>query len=227
MQSDPNLEALDQVAHALGPLLPEFILVGGCAVGLLITDPGRPSVRPTLDVDLLVEVTTKHRYYQVSESLRQLGFKERMDVICRWTKGELIVDVMPTEENVLGFSNRWYGLAARMSQQTTLPSGLQVRHVSPPLFIATKLESFNGRGEGNYQHHDIEDIVIVVDGRPELFEEIQLAPNEVREFIRDEFDTLLASPEFTDVLPWHLRGEAAEQARSVLILDRMRRMAGL
>jgi hypothetical protein len=226
-RSDPNLQSLELVAYALEPLLGEFVLVGGCAVGLFITDPLRPAVRHTLDVDLLVEVTTKSSYYQLSDKLRELGFREAGDVICRWTKDQLIVDVMPTEGTVLGFTNRWYDLAAKTALKSTLPSGLVVRHVSPPLFIATKIESFKSRGAGNYLHHDIEDVVNVVDGRPELVDEVRLAPPEVQEFIQEELDDMLARPAFTDRLQWHLRPDAVEQARVTVILERLRKLSGL
>src|SRR3970282_1344272 len=36
---DPNLDLLIRVAEALGGLRSRFVFVGGCATGLLITDP--------------------------------------------------------------------------------------------------------------------------------------------------------------------------------------------
>ena len=71
---DPNLASLELAALALGPLLDELVLVGGCATGLLITDPSVPPVRATLDVDLLTEVTPLSSYYALQERLRQRGF---------------------------------------------------------------------------------------------------------------------------------------------------------
>jgi hypothetical protein len=38
----------------LGPLLDELVFVGGCATGLLITDPASGGIRPTIDVDTIV-----------------------------------------------------------------------------------------------------------------------------------------------------------------------------
>jgi hypothetical protein len=43
--SHPNLDLLERAAAMLQPLLPEIVLVGGCATGLLITDPGAAAVR--------------------------------------------------------------------------------------------------------------------------------------------------------------------------------------
>ena len=80
---------------------------------------------------------------------------------------------MPTREDILGFSNRWYALAIETAETRTV-AGLQVRIVTPALFVATKLEAFRGRGRGDMvTSHDLEDIVTVVDGRPELVNEIE------------------------------------------------------
>jgi hypothetical protein len=40
-----NLDLLLDVVERLVPLLDEIVLVGGCATGLLVTDPGASSVR--------------------------------------------------------------------------------------------------------------------------------------------------------------------------------------
>lgn len=224
---DPNLGAVELVAFALGDLCEELVLVGGCAVGLLISDKGRPAVRATKDVDLIAEVLTLGSYYDLEQKLRDRGFQEGGDVICRWRKGELMIDVMPITEMGHGFTNRWYPLAVRYAQRRKLPSGKEIKMASSGLFIAMKLEAFHGRGGGDYGHHDIEDIVNLVDGRVELFDEVQQGDSSVREFIRQELDDLLADVAFTDQLPWHLHGDPANQARAPLLLERLRKLAGL
>jgi hypothetical protein len=65
---DPNLDLLTAAADALGPLLDELLLVGGCAAGLLVTDPGVAPIRPTLDVDLVVEARTYPAYHRFKHS---------------------------------------------------------------------------------------------------------------------------------------------------------------
>lgn len=224
MADDPNLSVVSLVAHALGPLNAEFMLVGGCAVGLLITDRGRPTVRPTVDVDLVAEVTSLNDYYQSLDKLRSSGFKEDQsnDHMCRLKKGDLIVDLMPTQE-VLGHSvNRWYAAAIKCAQAVTLPNGVPINVINAPCFIATKLESFNSRGGGDFLHHDMEDILNVVDGREELLSELASAPKDVREFIREETDGYLADESFVDQLEWIF-----PQGRSEVVLLRLRQLAGL
>ncbi len=182
-----------------------------------------------MDVDLAVEVATRADYYtHVHEQLVRLGFRETGDIICRWRCGELIVDVMPTEENILGFANIWYGAAVRTAQTVELPSGAKIKIITAPLFVATKLEAFFGRGEGNFnESHDIEDIINVVDGRSEWVREAAGAGEAIRDYLRNELESLLLTAGFLDAIPRHLRPDAASQARREIIIQRLRAVAGL
>jgi len=47
-----------RMARQLGPLRGEFVLVGGSAAGLLVTEPAAAPVRVTRDVDMVVEATS-------------------------------------------------------------------------------------------------------------------------------------------------------------------------
>jgi hypothetical protein len=107
--ADVNRELLIRGARALGDLRDEFVFVGGCTTGLLITDPAAAGIRATRDVDVIVETASVAEYYTIAKRLRALGFHEDTEVICRWQhEDDLTLDVMPTAPNILGFSNRWY-----------------------------------------------------------------------------------------------------------------------
>jgi predicted nucleotidyltransferase len=226
---DPNVALVEVVARALGAINERVVYVGGCAVGLLITDAARPPVRATQHVDLLVEIKTRAAYYQLAGELRSAGFAEDQGgVICRWRLGKLKIDVMPTERDVLGFSNRWYPMAVHEAQSTALPSGQVIRLISPPLLLATKIEAFYGRGAGDFMaSHDIEDIVTLVDGRAELGAEALAAPPELRDYLREEVDDLLGNPSFLASLSGHLGPTAEDQARVAIVISRFRPLAGL
>jgi hypothetical protein len=60
---NPNLELLEAAIGQLGTLADELVFIGGCATGLLLTDPGAPPLRVTRDVDVMVEVATLSRYH--------------------------------------------------------------------------------------------------------------------------------------------------------------------
>lgn len=226
--NDPNVALVEMVAKRLGDLGERFVFVGGCAAGLLITDDARPPVRATRDVDLIVELASLVSYYDLNETLRQLGLREDPDLTCRWSLEGVKIDVMPTEDVGQGFTNRWYPRAAQRSSRVLLPSGMQIRLVSAPLFVATKLEAFYGRGKGDYgASHDIEDIVAVVDGRPELAVEVAGSESDVREYIESEVDSLLADGQFVETLSWHFAGDAESQARIPEVIRRLRLLAGI
>ncbi|MBR9880930.1 MAG: hypothetical protein GYB17_15690 [Gammaproteobacteria bacterium] len=104
----------------------------------------------------------------------------------------LRVDLMPDHDDVLGFSNHWYPQARETAQPISLGGGLSIRVVAPPLFVATKLEAYKGRGEDDpLSGHDIEDIFNLVDGRPELLDEVRAAGSDLRACIADELSKLL------------------------------------
>lgn len=141
---DPNLERIEVVASALGPLRDRVVFVGGCAAGLLISDPAATPIRATLDVDIVVNVTLLTEYHRIEEDFANLGFKRDMSAeapICRWVYGNIAVDLMPTDARILGFANRWYPLAIQTAKPMTLPSGLSIRLIGAPEFLATKVES--------------------------------------------------------------------------------------
>jgi len=227
--NDPNVPMLEEVARALGPLTAQAVFLGGCAVGLLIVDMGRPPVRVTKDVDLVVDTKTVAEYHSLGAQLRERGFREDAGsaVLCRWRLGQLVVDIMPTDARALGFSNSWYRDAVRYASTCRLPSGLEVNLVTAPLFLATKLEAFHGRGNGDFVSPDIEDIVAVVDGRPQLSDEVASADPFLRDYLQDEFQALLSNRSFLDTLPGQLQGDEANQARLPLIIERLRKIAGL
>lgn len=227
-KSDPNVALVELAVKKLGNLADQLVLVGGCASGLLITDTARPPVRTTYDVDLIVEIATLVNYYALAEQLKRIGFRENNEVICRWELDGLIVDVMPTDEKILGFSNKWYPEVVAEAKRITLPSSREINLISSPLFIATKLEAFYTRGNGDYgQSHDIEDIVNVVDGRQELPYEIKQSGESVKRYLSDEIDYLLATADFIDKLPWHLHGDKDSQSRVPYVISQLRLIAGL
>jgi hypothetical protein len=224
-----NVEMLVRAAKALGALKDEVVFVGGAVVDLFITDPAAPHPRFTEDVDVVVEVTTYGAWAEVGERLRALGFREdRREgaLLCRWLIEDLVVDVMPALERVLGFTNRWYRQAKKQSEERDLPGGVRIRAVTAPLFVATKVEAFRSRGRGDFvASHDLEDISAVVDGRPELADEVKAAPVELRRFVASTVARWLKDPDFLAAVPGHLPGDVASQARVPVVLDRLRAIA--
>ncbi len=171
-----NLESLSTVAERLEELCDEVTFVGGSITGLLITDKAAPDVRYTMDVDCIINIITLNDYYGLENKLRQKGFKQSLlnkDPICRWYCNEIMLDVMPVDRNVLGFSNRWYKESLSHAVKETLNNVINISILSAPYFLATKLEAFNDRGKNDFLlSHDLEDIISVIDGRPEIVDDV-------------------------------------------------------
>lgn len=222
--SAASQDNLSRVAKSLFKLgITDVVFVGGATIGLYLTDPAAPEPRYTFDVDVVTPVASRRAYNALEEKLRNAGHTPDPDgPICRWLIGGVIVDLMPPHEDALGFSNRWYAGLVEHAQVLTLPSGTTIRHASAPYLIATKLEAFYGRGEGDYRFsHDLEDMLIVIDGREELANELRDAPEEVRSYVAKSFGELLADSDFRMSISEHLPPDDASQARASTVLARM------
>ena len=233
------LDAIRRVARQLGELREQVVFIGGAVRGLLITDEAVQGSRATKDVDVITAgIDSRAAYYaKIHQRLRALGFAEDTSEgapLCRWKLGAVIVDAMPPVADVLGFTNRWYLHAVASADTMRLPDDgagpLEIRLITAPSFLATKLEAFAGRGEGDYlASHDVEDILAVVDGRPSVVGEVEREPDELRRYVAEQLTEHLAAG-LADAVPGHLAPDRASQARfpSVMCsLDRLRRLPRL
>ena len=214
---------LEAAAAVLGPLVDEVVFVGGATVHLWITELGAPPARATDDVDVICEVATRAEYYRLGDRLRERGLQETADspVLCRWQSAEprLTLDVMPTDPDILGFSNSWYEEAISAAATVALDSGAEIRAATPLLLIATKLCAWKGRGRGDLLASlDVHDVLTLIDGRPELVEEVRSAPPELRDYVRAELTALRAESYFGYAVEGATAGYgplAADRARLV------------
>ena len=222
---DSNRAMLSAMADRLGPLLERVVFVGGCATGLLVTDRTAPPIRTTEDVDVITQVASYYEYQELAQELRRLGFAEDTREgapLCRWVIDNLTLDLMPTDSQVLGFSNRWYEPAIQTAVLRRI-GNRGIRLITAPYFLATKLTAFKSRGNGDYWgSRDMEDVVTVIDGRPRLLKEVPAADGEVRAFLAEALSDRLNDPEFHHALPGYLPPDAASQGRVPLVFSRMK-----
>lgn len=229
--SAANLALLCTVASRLGPLRERVVFLGGATIALLITEADGIDIRATNDVDVIVEVSSYFDYqHTLRNELLNAGFREDASEgapICRWLVDGVKVDVMPTDAKILGFSNRWYPDAIRHAELFKLPGDVEIRLITSPYLLATKLEAFRGRGNGDFLGStDIEDIILIIDGRPSVLEEVKHADATLRNYLAEEFAKLLDMEDFVDAIPAHLLPDDENQARAPIIEDRIRALAG-
>lgn len=222
-----NLEMLALAARGLGALKDDAVFVGGATIELYLAGQAGFKIRPTDDVDCVVEVVSRVEYHKIEEQLRALGFSHPLDgeaPICRWQYKGIQVDVMPIEGKILGFTNRWYPDGFEKSIVTKLPDGQDIRIFALPYLIASKVEAFRDRGKGDYLGStDLEDVVALLDGVPDFLEQIQGAPQTVRTYLQENFRELVQDERFVDSLEGHFPSDGRREriAKALLVLQKL------
>jgi predicted nucleotidyltransferase len=226
---DHHLDVLKLAIQPLSSLLDELVFIGGATVSLHVTEPIVVSIRPTEDVDCVVEIGHRADYETLAKKLRALKFTEDMvgGVLCRFKKDSIILDVMPLDADVLGFTNKWYADGFKNAERITIANH-EIQIFSTAFLIAAKLEAFKGRGEGNFREsHDIEDIVTIIDGRRTIAVDLANSPEPVRTELRKEFSGLLANSRFIGSLDAHISDRQNLEERKKIIVARIREFCGL
>ncbi len=186
-------------------------------------------MRPTLDVDCVVDVTTASDYYAVVARLRGLGFKDCSDEgapLCRLVYAGIRVDVVAVAETAVGPSNRWYPEAVSQAVRYQVADDLSVLAITPIYFLATKFEAFRGRGGGDFRtSHDLEDILSVLGGMRELRDDVATESTSVALAIRAELVALAPARKFIDAIPGHFHGDEEGQRRAALMIDWVERLS--
>jgi hypothetical protein len=213
-----NILMLQTVAIGLGELKDDMVFVGGAVAELYADNPAASEIRPTIDVDCVIEISSRLQFAKMEESLRAKGFKNDTSKgapICRWIYNDIKVDVMPTDSNILGFSNRWYeeGIEIRISK--TLPDGTDVFVFPAEYYLAAKFEAHNSRGGNDLrQSHDFEDIIYILDNCSGILEDIRASNPIVKAYLNSECQLLLENPSITEgietALPYGLGEEGTE-----------------
>lgn len=228
--SDPisdNVAMLIRVVRQLAPLLDRFVFLGGVVTELLITERGAPGARHTKDVDVVVDVMNRGEYSELlREQLIGLGLSEdtrRGAPICRWRLDDMIIDVIPTRGEILGFSSQWYPLAFETARPHVLPDGTSIRLVTPACFLATKLAAFGDRGcRDPMASHDLEDVISVIDGRSEIVDDLAAASVDVRTYVAGQLTDLMSRRSAPEIIAGQLMSDPASQARLPLVIARIR-----
>jgi hypothetical protein len=216
---------LARAVQRLGPLAERVVLAGGCAPAAWDLSAVVGDVRPTEDIDLVVEASSLRAYHALAA---QGGLKAHVDEanpapICRHDLGDILIDLMPTDRAILGFANSWYPKAFAAAERRELAPGVAIRVITPIYFVATKLEALADRGAGDYiVSQDLEDIVTAFMGVAGLAWTLRTGREDVHEFIRSRFRELLAERAFVDAWPGCAGGDSSQQAVAFAMMGEIR-----
>jgi len=138
------------------------------------------------------------------------------------------MDLVPTTDAVLGFSNRWYALARTTATRCVLPSGVGINLISAPAFIATKFDAFDTRGGGDMMSsHDFEDIINIVEGRSALVDDVRNTVPPLRAFVVGRLAEILADQRFRNTLPGLITPDELHAQRVAAVLARLSEVSAL
>jgi hypothetical protein len=205
LKESRNIQMIQEVAIGFGNLLPEIVFVGGSVLEFYADDPTTSDIRPTLDVDCVIMTSTRSKYYDLEETLRKLGFKNDTTLgapICRWLYQGIIVDIMPTDSSILGFSNRWYEAGIQNKRTLRLPNNSSIQIFPVEYYVATKLDAIKNRGGEDLRiSHDFEDVVYVLDNCSAFIDVIKSSTDVfLKSFISEFFYQLLQNKNLEEAI---------------------------
>lgn len=193
-----NVVRIKVLAEALDKLKHNIVFVGGAVVELYCDDPARGESRPTDDVDIVIELINRGSHVKLEEELRRIGFRNDIDskVICRYKYHDIVVDIMPTDDKILGFTNIWYKEGIKNCTLFGLDSGRNIQIFSICYFLASKLEALKSERHGkDYRFNsDFEDIIYIFDNRINIKDKILESEGDIKVYIQTAINALLKRP---------------------------------
>jgi len=157
----------------------------------------------------------------LEDEIRENGFEQTFTddgPICRWTKEGLLLDILPTKPEIIGFSESlWFEQGFIRSLSYKLEGGEILLVFDILYLLAAKIDAFKDRGKGDlFVSQDFEDIATILDGSinvwDRLAEELDVAVF-VKEWLRG------LDPETTEDA---IAGHVGSQERARLLLRKIK-----
>lgn len=225
----PATDPLLRIARSLGELRERVVFIGGSVAPILQSVPPMPRARVTDDVDALLVSAGYSESAALEDAVAGLGFRRDTSATHahRWIApdGDKL-DLVPFGQHLGASGSALDRVAAATAVATELEPGLTIRHVSAPAFIAMKLAAHKDRfADDPFASRDLQDVFAVIASRPEIVEEMELAPVEIRSYVASELRRLLAHPDADEIAAAHLNDARPLAPVVEWTLERARRMA--
>jgi hypothetical protein len=217
-----NTYMVEKIARALGPLRDTVVFVGGATVSFYVADNYAYDVRPTKDVDLVLEILSYGELEVIRENLTQLGFYQTIqdDVPCRFVFEEIRVYVMSTKSVGWAPANPWFELGYQHAISHEI-DGMAIKILTLPFFLATKLTAFQSRSTDPRTSHDLEDLTFLLDIHPAWEIEMQASPPSLRTFLKEQFQRMMRDDRVLEAIEGNMPPHK-QAAQLALLLKRMR-----
>ncbi len=212
------IDAIKTVANVLADLNDKCIYVGGAVTGFYADDPLAPRVRPTKDIDIVLEIASLLELEELRQELaeRDIHFAREENVICRFKHQNILIDVMATKEVGWAPANPWFKAGMRNAEIHMLDD-VKIKIMPLVYFLASKFSAFRGRGTDPRTSRDFEDIVYVLDNRTTLVKDILESAGDVKNDLIEELKLLLREPTLREAVMAHLEPETVTERYEILI----------
>lgn len=212
------IHTIKTVANALADLNDECIYVGGAVTGLYADDPLAPKIRPTKDIDIVLEITSLLELEQLRQKLaeRNIRFAQEKNVVCRFKYEHILIDVMATKEVGWAPANPWFKGGLDNAEIHHLDD-VKIKIMPIAYFLASKFSAFRGRGKDPRTSRDFEDIVYVLDNRTTLVEDFLEVVGDVKNFLMKELKLILQEPKLQEAVMSHLEPETSAERYEMLV----------
>lgn len=200
-----NIEIVAEVARALKHLKEDVVFVGGAVISLYVDDVAADEIRPTMDVDITLNMASLKDWAHLQEELAVLGFYPNPTghALCNYLYNNIPVDFMTAHTTPFGPANSWYAIGFEQPWTVKAKEEL-IKVFSAPCFLATKFEAFNHRARDFRTSHDLEDIIYILDNRNTIVEEVETADNRIRHFLKNELENMQNKGILEEALLAHL-----------------------
>lgn len=218
-----NRFAIKTIAEALNDLNEQVVYVGGAVISMYIDDLAAEDVRPTMDVDLSMEIVSLSQLENIRQQLTQLGFSQSGEdkVICRFRYKDIKVDVMSTKEIGWAPANPWFATGHKKSETFNI-NGTEIRCLPWPYFLASKFSAYLSRGKNEPRaSHDIEDIVYIMNYCSNFEHQILQSHGEVKDFLKTCFEQICTNTNLQEAVLANLSHEN-QQYRFDKIMTKLR-----
>ena len=219
-----NRERIERIARALGELGERIVFVGGCVAQLYAKDENSSAeIRPTEDVDCIVDLSSYKDYCDFCEQLRMKRFSNDTTPgapICRWTFEKELVDFMPKSDTAIGASNKWYAPGIQHRIIYEISEEISIRILPVTYYAGTKLEAIRSRGGNDLRFsHDFEDLIYVLNYSPTFSEELKNSDDlQLKAYFKEQFSWLIGRDNIREEIACALPYGETERCAHILMI---------
>ncbi len=208
-----NRAVTKKIAIALGPINEQVVYVGGAVVSLYIDDPSADDVRPTKDIDFIMEIASLGELESLREALITRGFIQtaRDTVVCRFRYEDVLVDVMATVPIGWAPGNRWFEQGFNLAISYDIED-LKIQLLPLPHFLAAKFDAFFDRGiKDLWASHDYEDIVYLFNHTSDIEKQVLNSEEKVKNYLMECASKIIESKSLQEGIVGNMFYEGQDQ----------------